>query len=246
MKGCCIITGASRGIGRACALTLANKGYNLVCTYKEREEDALSLQEEISKLNKGKCVIFKCDVSNSNDLSRLVSKAEYEFSEIVGLVNNAGISLIKLFKDTTYEENKKVFDVNYVGTFDLTQKVSKVMINQGYGSIVNISSMWGLYGGSLESSYSASKAAIIGLTKALAKELGPSNIRVNCVCPGVIDTDMNACLSTETKNDLIEKTPLHRLGDARDVAELVSFLIQDISSFITGQVISVDGGINSI
>ena len=176
----------------------------------------------------------------------MINTIKDTFGRLDVLVNNAGISLIKLFEDTSCEDNKNIFDVNYVGPFEITKRVAKVMINQGYGSIVNISSMWGIYGGSCESAYSASKAALIGLTKALSKELGPSGIRVNCVCPGVIDTDMNKNLTDETKMELIEKTPLHRLGNAKDVGELVSFLISDKASFITGQAILVDGGINSI
>lgn len=246
LENCCIVTGADRGIGRACALSLAKEGYNLLCTYKEREKEALSLKSEIESLKLGKCEIFKCDITLHDDISRLVSKAEYEFGGVSGLVNNAGVSLIKLFTETTEEENRRILDVDYLGMFELTKKVTKIMINQGFGSIVNISSMWGLHGGSCESAYSGAKAAVIGLTKALSKELGPSGIRVNCVCPGVISTDMNASLSEETLDELKEKTPLLRLGQAEDVGNLVSFLISDKSSFITGQVISVDGGISSI
>lgn len=246
MENCCIITGADRGIGRACALSLAKEGYNLLCTYREREKEALSLKSEINSLGLGKCEIFKCDISVKDDISRLVSKAEYEFGGVSGLVNNAGISLIKLFTETTQEDNQRILDVDYTGMFELTRRVAKIMINQGFGSIVNISSMWGLHGGSCESAYSGAKAAVIGLTKALSKELGPSGIRVNCVCPGVIRTDMNASLGEDALEELKEKTPLRRLGLAEDVGNLVSFLISDKSSFVTGQIISVDGGIGSV
>lgn len=243
---CVIVTGASGDIGYSIAYDLAKNGYNVLCTYNTGKESALKLQEQIQNETKSKCKIVMCDVTNEDDVKRVVSLAEYEFGGIVGLVNNAGVSLVKLFTETSIEDDDKVFSVNYKGTFLMTKYVSKKMISQNYGSIVNISSMWGEYGGSLESSYSASKAAVIGLTKALSKELGPSNIRVNCICPGVIDTKMNSHLSKEDINALIEKTPLGRIGKPCDVAKLCTFLISDNSSFITGDVIMCDGGICSL
>ena len=243
-RGCVIITGASRGIGKACAMLLSEK-YNVICTYNNSYDDAISIEREINSRGYGKCVFVKCDVTKITDIVNVFAKAD-EYGGLIGVVNNAGVSLVSLMQDTPEIDHKYLFDVNYKGTFDVIKIALRRLINQKRGSIVNISSMWGQYGGSMESAYSASKAAVIGLTKSLSKELGPSNIRVNCICPGVIDTDMNKHLSDDDKCDLIEKTPLMRLGKPSDVANLVDFLISDKSSFITGQVIGVDGGINSI
>lgn len=245
-NGCVIVTGASSGIGYACALDLAKNGYNVVCTYNNNEDGANKLKNEIENETNSKCVIIKCDVRNEEDIRRVVSKAEFEFEKIIGLVNNAGISLVKLFLETNAVDDQNVFDVNYKGTFLFSKYVGKHMVNVGTGSIVNISSMWGEIGGSMESSYSASKSAVIGLTKALSKELGLSGIRVNCICPGLIDTEMNSHLKKEEIDELIEKTPLSRIGKTSDVANLCTFLISDKSSFITGDVIMCDGGISTL
>ena len=158
------------------------------------------------------------------------------------LINNAGISEQKLFTDITDDDWNNMLSVNLTGCFNCCRAASKYMINQKYGSIINVSSMWGIAGASCEVHYSASKSGIIGLTKALAKELGPSNIRVNCVAPGVINTEMNQHLNKDDLSELINSTPLCRIGDPIDVAEAIMFLASDKSSFITGQTLSVDGG----
>ena len=164
------------------------------------------------------------------------------FKSIDVLVNNAGVSLTKLITDTTLIEWDKVFDVNVKSAYLITNKVLKGMISKQYGKIINVSSMWGLVGSSMEVCYSASKASLIGFTKALAKEVGPSNINVNCVCPGVIDTPMNAHLTQEDLSDIASETPLNRIGTPEEVADLVYFLGSEQSKFITGQVNSCDGG----
>lgn len=236
-----IITGASRGIGRACALEFAKNGYQVLVCYRRSSDDAAEVCRVISAAG-GRALPFQMDIANLSDCRRTVSKAMMEFGHIDVLINNAGIALPALFTETSEADYDRLFDVNMKGMFFLTQAAAKEMIAAGGGSIVNISSMWGITGASGEVAYSASKAAVIGFTKALAMELAPSHIRVNCVAPGVIDTDMNACYDADTMRALAEKTPLGRLGTPEDVAKSVCFLSDETSSFITGQVLTVDGG----
>lgn len=236
-----IITGASRGIGRACALEFAKNGYQVLVCYRRNADDAADVCRAISAAG-GRALPFQMDAANLSDCRRTVSKAMMEFGRIDVLVNNAGVALPALFTETSEADYDRLFDVNMKGMFFLTQAAAKEMIAAGGGSIVNISSMWGITGASGEVAYSASKAAVIGFTKALAMELAPSHIRVNCVAPGVIDTDMNACYDADTMRTLAEKTPLGRLGTPEDVAKSVFFLADETSSFITGQVLTVDGG----
>lgn len=237
-----IITGASRGIGRACALRFAQNGYNVAAVYLKSDNEALSLKAEIEAIG-GECEIYKSDVANSYQVKETVEKVEKRFGSVDVLINNAGISQQKLFDEITDEEYDIIFSVNAKGCFTFSREVSRIMLSRHFGRIINISSMWGTVGASMETHYSASKAAVIGLTKALARELGPSGITVNCIAPGVIDTDMNSCHSEETINELIENTPMMRLGTPDDVAHLAVFLASDKAGFITAQVIGVDGGI---
>lgn len=241
-KKVALITGASRGIGRACALRLSEKGYSVAAVYLQNDAMAHSLKEEIESAG-GECEIFKCDVSDPYRVSEVVNSVVERFGKVDVLVNNAGIAGQKLFDEITDDEFDRMFAINTKGCFNFSRQVSKVMLKNHYGRIINISSMWGTVGASMEVHYSASKAAVIGMTKALARELGPSGITVNCIAPGVIDTDMNACHSEETIKELIDATPLSRLGTPDDVAHLAVFLASDEAGFITAQVIGVDGGI---
>ena len=236
-----IITGASRGIGRATALAFAKAGYDILVCYRTREAEAKETAEEAKSFGV-RAIPFQMDMASLSDCRRTAAKAMMEFGKIDALVCNAGIALPSLFTQTTEEEYDRLFSVNTKGIFFLTQAVAKEMIAAGGGAIVNVSSMWGVVGASGEVAYSASKAAVIGMTKALAKELAPSNIRVNCVAPGVIDTEMNACYDEDTMCALAEKTPLGRIGTPEDISNTVLFLASENASFITGQTLTVDGG----
>ena len=235
-----LITGASRGIGAAVALEAARKGYHVVLNYYRSEEKALRLARHIAELG-GECTLARANVADANEVAALS-----EVLDAVGgvdvLVNNAGVSSFSLLMDLTEAEWDRIFDINVKGTFRMTKLCLPYMVHNKRGSIINISSMWGLCGASCEVHYSASKAAIIGLTKALAKEMGPSDIRVNCVAPGAVDTDMNKALDGDTVQALCDETPLGRIGSPHEIAKTVLFLASDDASFITGQVISPNGG----
>ena len=241
MSKTALITGASRGIGRATALLFAEKGYDILVCYRKEKELAEEVCAEASAFGV-RAIPFQMDMESLSDLRRTVSKAMMEFGRIDALVCNAGIALPALFTETDEESYDRIMNINVKGVFYLTQAAAKEMIREGGGNIVLLSSMWGIAGASGEVAYSASKAAVIGMTKALAKELAPSHIRVNCVAPGVIDTDMNACYDEDTMQELADRTPLGRIGTPEDVARVIHFLTDDSSSFITGQVLSVDGG----
>ena len=241
MRKTAIITGASRGIGKACALLFAENGYDLLLCYQSREDEAKAVAEEVSALGV-RAVTFQMNMESISDCRRTISKAMMEFGGIDVLVCNAGISLPVLFTQTTEEEYDRVFSVNTKGVFFLTQAAAKEMIAAGGGSIVAVSSMWGVAGASGEVAYSASKAAVIGLVKALAKELAPSHIRVNCVAPGVTDTEMNACYDEDAMEALAERTPLGRIANPREIAQAILFLASEKASFITGQTLTADGG----
>jgi 3-oxoacyl-[acyl-carrier protein] reductase len=241
MRKSVIITGASRGIGKACALIFAENGYDLLLCYQSREEEAKAVAREAEAFGV-RAKVFQMNMESLSDCRRTVAKAMMEFGGIDALVCNAGISLPVLFTQTTEEEYDRVFSVNTKGVFFLSQAAAKEMISAGKGAIVNVSSMWGVAGASGEVAYSASKAAVIGLTKALAKELAPSGIRVNCVAPGVTDTEMNACYDEDAMEALSERTPLGRIADPREIAEAIFFLASEKASFITGQTLTADGG----
>lgn len=236
-----LITGASRGIGRAAALRFAQEGYNIIINYLRSVDAAYNLLHELQDYPCN-AILIQADITNRVQVRGMVSQSITQFGAIDVLVNNSGISQQKLFTDITEDEWNNMFDVNVKGAFHCCQFVLPNMIHRKEGRIINISSMWGITGASCEVHYSASKAAVIGLTKALAKEVGPSGITVNCVAPGVIDTDMNAFLRPEDLAALRQETPLGRLGKPGDVANLIYYLASEEAGFITGQVIGADGG----
>lgn len=241
MKKVALITGSSRGIGRAEAITLARDGYAVCVNCVEREDKA---QELVDTLRSNGCetMWYKADVSDSTAVKQMVAAIEEKLGAVTLLVNNAGIAKQCLFQDMTEDYWRHIFDVNLNGAFNTIQAVLPHMLHEHSGCIINTSSIWGQHGASCEVAYSATKHAIIGLTRSLAQELAPTNIRVNCVAPGVIDTDMVQVLGTETLAALAEDTPVGRLGRPEDIAAVVSFLASDAASFITGQVITSDGG----
>ncbi len=236
-----LISGASRGIGRATAKLFASKGFNVVINYNNSENEALILENEIRLLGV-KTLAIKANVANLVEVENMFKIIKENFGGVDILVNNAGISKFSLAQDLTEAEFDKIFGVNMKSVYLLTKYALDFMISKKSGAIINISSMWGERGASCESAYSASKSAIIGYTKSLAKELGLSGIRVNAVLPGVIDTDMNACFSKEELDDLADSCSLKRIGKPEEVAELIYFLASEKSSYITGQAIAIDGG----
>lgn len=236
-----VITGASRGIGAEIALSAASKGYITVINYNNSQKNAEELCQRIKNFG-GECIAVKADISNSNDVNVLYEKSMSFTGNVDVLVNNAGISSFSLFTDINEDLWDRTFDVNVKGNFLVSRAYIPNMVHRKNGKIINISSIWGICGSSCEVHYSASKAAIIGMTKALAKELGPSGITVNCIAPGIIDTEMNSAVSKEDMQTLIDETPIQRIGTPSDVAKLVLFLASDGADFITGQVISPNGG----
>ena len=241
MKKTAVITGGARGIGRAICEAFATNDYNVIINYNKSKKEAEELKTSLSE--KGySAEIFPADVSKSADADALISFAVENFGSIDVLINNAGIAHFGLLTDMTDEEYRRIMSVDLDGTVYASRAASREMIKNHSGAIVNISSMWGITGASCEVAYSAAKAAVIGFTKALSKELGPSGIRVNCVAPGVINTEMNRILTEEDLAALADETPLCRIGEPFEVAEAVLFLASDKASFITGQTLSVDGG----
>lgn len=237
-----LITGASRGIGAACARRFAQAGWNVGVNYCRSRQQALELVEELEKLGV-RAAALQGDVSQSQQAAALVEEAQREFGALDALVCNAGVAGVQaLLTDLIDEQWRWTAGTNLDGVVYTMRAAIPGMVRRQKGSIVTISSMWGLTGGSCEAAYSAAKAGVIGLTRAMAKELGPSHIRVNCVAPGVIDTDMNAHLSSQDMQALAEETPLGRIGRPEDVAEGVFFLASAAADFITGQVLAVDGG----
>ncbi len=236
-----LVTGASRGIGYAIAKKFAQNGFNVAINYNVNRTAAERLERELASLH-CRVMTVKADVSSQEQVLNMIESVNSHLGNIDILVNNAGIAGQSLFTDITTEEWDRMFDINVKGMFHCCKAVLPEMIRNKWGKIVNISSIWGLTGASCEVHYSASKAAIIGLTRALAKEVGPSNIQVNCVAPGVIDTDMNSELDDQTLDELKEQTPLGIIGTGNDIAETVYFLTSDNAKFITGQVISPNGG----
>ena len=239
MEKIAIITGASKGIGREMAKTLAREGICVIANYNNSEKEANELKEELQKENI-QIDIQKADVSKREEARQLVEYVLKKYGKVDILINNAGISEYKLFTDETDADWEKVINTNLYSAFIMSQEVVQNMIHNKNGCIINISSAWGIVGGALEVIYSISKAGMDGLTKALAKELGPSNIRVNSIAPGMIDTQMNRRFNekeiAEIKNDI----PLERIGKTTDVAKCVKWLIDD--EYTTGQVISINGG----
>ncbi len=238
-----LITGGSRGIGCETAKRFAEKGYNVAINYNNSKESAQSLRDEINAAG-GNAEVFGADISDNIQTEKMVESVVAEFGGIDVLVNNAGIALKQgLFTDFNDADVKSVFDTNIFGMMNCTRAVIPYMVRRKSGKIINVSSIWGVCGGSCEVIYSSAKAAVIGFTKALAKELAPSGINVNCVAPGLIDTDMNSHLSKEDVDTFCEDIPLGRIGFPRDVAESILFLASAGADYITGQTIVVDGGL---
>ena len=234
-----IVTGGAKGIGAEIVRTLAENGYIVILNYNNSKVQAEELKNEM--LQKGFNIeVVKADVSNRNEVNSLIEFAIKKFKKIDILVNNAGISLEGLFTDVSEEMWQKIINVNLNSVFNCTQEVLKYMIKEKSGRIINISSIWGETGASCEVAYSTTKAAINGMTKALAKEVGLSNIRVNAIAPGIINTDMNSRLSYEELEQIKEQIPLNRIGNTKDIARCVKWLVED--EYTTGQIISINGG----
>lgn len=230
-----IVTGASRGIGREIAKELSIKGIKVIANYNKSEEQAKMLRIQNPEID-----IFKADVSKRSEVKQMVDYALKKYGKIDILINNAGITQNKLFTDVTDEDWTEIINNNLYSTFCVTQEVLPSMINNKSGNIINISSVWGLVGASCEAIYAISKAGIDAMTKSLAKELGPCNIRVNSIAPGIINTEMNKNLNKDELEELKQETPLGKIGEAVDVARCVKWLVED--EFTTGQVISINGG----
>ena len=234
-----IITGSSRGIGREIAKVLARKEIKIVANYNKSEEAAKELKQELEEEGI-KIDIIKADVSKREDAKKLVEFTLNKYGKVDILINNAGISEYKLFTDETDEDWNKIINTNLYSAFAMSQEVIPNMVHNKSGCIINMSSAWGVVGGSLEVIYSVSKAGLDGLTKALAKELGPSNIRVNSIAPGMIYTKMNEKFSKEELKEIEEEIPLGKIGKPSDIAKCIEWLLED--EYTTGQVISINGG----
>lgn len=238
-----VVSGAAKGIGRAIALRLAKDGFDIAVCCKSSEIQAQGVAEKIGEIGRT-AKIYRLDITDSENVNSVIADIEKNFGEIAVLANNAGIAQQALFTDITDEMWRKMIDTNLSGAFYCARAVLPFMIHRKTGKIINIASIWGETGGSCEVHYSAAKAGLIGLTKALAKEVGPSGITVNCVSPGVILTDMTSHFDERTMNELKAETPLMRIGTSEDVAGAVSFLASEDADFITGQDIAVNGGMN--
>lgn len=242
LKGkCAIITGASRGIGKAVALKLASLGANIVLNYRSNEKEALEVESEIKNMGVDTLCV-KGDISKSEEVENLIACAKEKFGTIDIMVNNAGITKDTLILRMKEEDFDSVIDVNLKGVFNCLKAITPVMVKQKHGKIINLSSVVGISGNAGQVNYSASKAGVIGMTKSLAKEVGSRGINVNAVAPGYIQTDMTDALGDKFKEEIKKNIPLKRLGTAEDVAEVVAFLSSDSANYVTGQVIQVDGG----
>lgn len=235
-----LITGASRGIGAACAVEFAKRGYRVIVNYHQNKKAAEAVCDKIRALG-GVCMCVQADVSDEAQVQKLFAETE-QFGGVDVLVNNAGIALSAMLCDTTPELWHRIFGVNVDGVYHCSRAALAHMVAQKRGAIINVSSMWGQVGASCESAYSAAKAAVIGFTKALAKELGPSGITVNCVAPGMVATEMNAHLDAEETEAIREEIPLGYIAEPAQIARAVCFLASDDAAYITGQVLSPNGG----
>ena len=241
MDKCALITGATRGIGKQIAMTLAKQGYNIALNYRKENEELENTKKEIENIGV-QILAVKGDVANFEDCENFVKQVIERFGQIDVLVNNAGITKDMLLMRMKKEDFEQVIDTNLVGTFNVTKNVVPYMMKARSGRIINISSVVGISGNAGQTNYSASKAGIIGFTKSLAKEIASRNILVNAVAPGFIETNMTDVLKDDVKQEIAKNIPLKRMGTTQDVANVVKFLVSDDSSYITGQVINVDGG----
>jgi len=236
-----LVTGASRGIGRAIALAFAREGYTVLVNYNTSSNKALAVVEEITSFG-GRAVAFRADVSDADGFACAVNALTKDYGNVDVLVANAGVSLVKQINDTSSKDWDDLFGTNAKGVYNAVKAVVDGMISKKQGRIITVSSVWGEVGASCEVAYSSSKAAVIGFTKALAKELAPSNITVNCISPGVIDTDMNACFTGEDRAQIESEIPMGRYGRPEEVASAALFFASDGASYITGEVLGVNGG----
>lgn len=234
-----LVTGGSRGIGASMVKLLALDGYKVILNYNKSGDCAKKIKEELEEENVN-IDIIKADVTNKSEISYMVNKVIDTYGRIDVLINNAGISQEKVFLDVSDEDWQNIIEANLNSTYYCTKRVLPYMLKNKEGCIINISSIWGVTGGSCEVGYSTTKAAINGFTKALAKEMGPSNIRINCIAPGIIDTDMNKNLTKEDIEKIKEEIPLNRIGKTEDIAKCAKWLIED--DYTTGQIINVNGG----
>lgn len=234
-----LVTGGSRGIGKEIVTFLAEEGFNVVCNYNNSEKEAFEIKEKL-KNGKKNIEIFKADICNQNEVKELVKFTLNKFEGIDVLINNAGISQIKMFQDITINDWNRMINTNLTSCFYTIQEVLPYMISQKEGCIINISSIWGQTGAACEVHYAVSKAGIDAMTKSLAKELGPSNIRVNSIAPGIIHTDMNKCLKKDDLVNLMNEIPLGKVGKTSDIAKCIKWIIED--EYTTGQIISINGG----
>ncbi len=239
---CALITGASGGIGRAIALRLAADGFDIAACYFSDKAGAEELGKDLEKLGV-KFRLYQADAADYKQIEKIFADAADYFGGVSVLVNNAGMAQQKLFTDITEEEFDRICAVNFKSVYNCCKFAVPYMVSKKSGSIINISSMWGICGASCETVYSATKAAVIGFTKALGRELAPSNIRVNCIAPGAIDTKMNSNLSAEEKDAFAAEIPMGRFGSPEEIAGTVSFLAGKDSGYITAQIITVDGGL---
>lgn len=235
MEKVVLVTGASRGIGRKIAIDLSQKGYKVIANYNKSEEQAQKLKEENPNIE-----IYKADVSKREEVKSMIEDIIKKYQKIDILINNAGISKSNVFTDVTDEEWDILIKSNLYSVFCVTQEVLPYMINKKEGCIINISSIWGMVGASCETIYSVTKGGIDAMTKSLAKELGPSNIRVNSIAPGIIDTQMNENLTKQDINEIESDIPLGKIGKTADISKCIKWLIED--EYTTGQVISINGG----
>lgn len=232
-----LITGGSRGIGRAMVYAFARAGYQVLLNFNRSEAIANEIASEFSNVK-----VYGADIGNQNQVFQMVEYTRQNLGEIDILINNAGISCSGLLQDLASDEWERLINVNLTGVYNCCKAVLPSMISKKCGKIINISSVWGMVGASNEVAYSASKAGVIGLTKALAKEIGPSNIQVNCIAPGIVMTDMVSEYSMDELNSITEQIPLGRIGSTEDIANLALFLASDSSNYITGQIFSPNGG----
>ena len=234
-----IITGASRGIGREIAKTLAREGDTIIANYNKSEKEAQKLKKELQEENK-EIDIYKANIANEEETQEMIKYVIKKYKKIDVLINNAGIDKIQLVTEVTKKDWDEIINTNLYGTFYISQQAAKNMIQNKQGKIINISSIWGQIGASMEVVYSISKAGVDGLTKALAKELGQSGIQVNSIAPGFIKTEMNSNFNEQEINEIKNEIPLQKLGECTDIAKCVKWLIED--NYVTGQVIAINGG----